>query len=527
MGSMSISFCASIIFLSIIFLHLCFQHEVLVVANGQDHHDHDHVQNNNIRNNHREALEIIIGGGNNSPAPSPEYEDCPPPPPTEPICPPPTVSPPPPPPPPPLPPKQPPPPPPPPPPQTLPPKQPPQPSPQPHSPPPPQPPAPRPPSSPRPSPSPRPGPSPVNSRLLLAYKVIQNFKRRIESDPYGYTKTWKGKNPCKYKGFTCATNPRYKKKAVAGVEFNGAAFFGRHLTLDGFADKLPDITFFHANSNNFTGKIPVDISKLEYFYELDLSNNKLTGDFPREVVGASKLTFLDLRFNSFSGSVPPQVFNLDVDVLFINNNNFATTLPDNLGSTPALYLTFAKNKFYGPIPRSIGRASKTLREVLFLNNKLSGCLPYEIGYLGNATLFDASHNQLTGPIPHSFACLAKIELLNFEDNQLYGQIPELVCKLPNLERLSLANNYFTQVGPECRKLIDRKRLDVKSNCILDLPNQKSKAECTEFFKKPKFCADKSMLTYIPCRKKLGLSEKLALGPPSSPVSYGALSPNGL
>ncbi|KAF3435447.1 hypothetical protein FNV43_RR22536 [Rhamnella rubrinervis] len=385
MGTMSISFCASIL-LSTIFLHLCLQHKGVVVANGhgQDHdhdHDHDHdypvVVKNNTRTN-REVLEIIIGGGNNSPPPSPKIQKCPPPP-----------------------------------------------------------------------------RAPVSPRLLSALKVIQNFRQRITCDPTRYTDTWKGNDVCSYKGFTCGNHPQDNQRAVAGVNFNGAQL-----------------------------AVPVDITKLQFFYELDLSNNNLNGDFPLQVLGATKLTFLDLRFNKFCGSVPPLLFTLDVDVLFINNNNLETTLPNNLGSTPALYLTFANNKFYGPIPRSIGQASKTLREVLFLNNQLSGCLPYEIGYLGSATLFDASRNQLTGPIPHSFACLAKIQLLNLESNQLYGSIPELVCKLPNLERLSLANNYFTQIGPECKTLVDRKRLDVKMNCISDLPNQKSKAECAEFFKSP-------------------------------------------
>ncbi|KAK9089318.1 hypothetical protein Scep_028400 [Stephania cephalantha] len=53
-------------------------------------------------------------------------------------------------------------------------------------------------------------------------------------------------------------------------------------------------------------------------------------------------------------------------VLFLNNNN--QCLPENLGSTTALYPTLAKNHFSDPIPRSIGQAASTLREMLILNN---------------------------------------------------------------------------------------------------------------------------------------------------------------
>lgn len=286
-----------------------------------------------------------------------------------------------------------------------------------------------------------------SKRLKIVYPVIQKFRTKIKYDPLEITKTWVGPDICnKYKGFKCDVTPD-QKLALAGVDFNGFLFGGPDLELTGFLDQLPDIAIFHANSNNFTRMIPEGISKLQYLYELDLSNNKYSGEFPNHVLRASGLTFLDLRFNSFSGTVPPQILALGLDVLFINNNGFRTqNLPENLGLTKARYLTFANNKFTGSIPRSIGRASETLTEVLFLNNYLSGCLPAEIGLLGKATVFDAGQNQLTGPVPHSFGCLERMQILNLAENQLYGSVPEAVCSLPNLMNLSLSCNYLTQVG---------------------------------------------------------------------------------
>ncbi|KAK7813954.1 uncharacterized protein CFP56_004119 [Quercus suber] len=61
---------------------------------------------------------------------------------------------------------------------------------------------------------------------------------------------------------------------------------------------------------------------------------------------------------------------------------------------------------------------------------------------------------LIGPIPQSFQCLFNIGLLNLARNQFYGEVPEAVCKLPNLYNFSLSYNYFTQVGPICRKWIE-------------------------------------------------------------------------
>ncbi|KAL6209824.1 hypothetical protein ACLB2K_020763 [Fragaria x ananassa] len=347
--------------------------------------------------------------------------------------------------------------------------------------------------------------------------------------------TWKGNNPCNFTGFICGVVPVYNQDAVAGVNFNGRKLAGkwggkeRQLSLDGFLDQLPDLVFFHANSNNFTGQVPIGTSKLKYFFELDLSNNKLDGGFPYEVLSAPNLTFLDLRFNNYQGSVPPQVFLYkDIDVVFLNNNNFNEQIPDAVGSSTAHYLTFANNKFWGPIPRTIGNASKTLFEVLFLNNRLSGCLPMEIGKLNQATLFDVSCNQLTGPIPQSFACLTKMEILVLDNNQFYGAVPELVCKLPRLTNLSLANNYFTQVGPACRKLIKKGFLHVDNNCILDLKDQRPKSECASFFSKPRYCPNERSLLYIPCKGQYSGENSKKLehrGQASAPLTYGTLRPH--
>ncbi|XP_073126464.1 uncharacterized protein At4g06744-like [Henckelia pumila] len=370
-----------------------------------------------------------------------------------------------------------------------------------------------------------------SKRLELVYPVIQRFKKKITRDPLGIIKTWEGPDICnKYKGFICDVLLDYNEKALAGVTFNGYNFDGPQLTLDGFIDQLPDIIVFHANSNNFKGTIPSKISELKFLFELDLSNNKYTCEFPYQVLGATKLTFLDLRFNTFSGLVPAQVFTLDVDVLFINNNYFNQRLPDNLGSTPALYLTLANNNFTGPIPRSIGRAAKTLLEILLLNNQLSGCLPSEIGLLEKMTLFDASRNCLTGPIPQSFACLTQIQILNLTHNQLYGPVPELVCKLPNLGNLSLSYNYFTEVGPECLKLIQEKVLDVKMNCISGLPGQRSVAECHDFLSKAQSCGDERHFNWIPGtgvshQHFLRSSRNVHAGRVESKRTYNALNPH--
>lgn len=378
-------------------------------------------------------------------------------------------------------------------------------------------------------PPPQPPVSPFSfesKRIEIVYPVIQKLKAKIKRDPCGITKTWVGPDICnKYKGFRCAIVPDYGVQALYSVQFNGYNFDGPDLTLEGFIDELPDLSICHCNSNNFTGTIPKALSTIKYLFELDLSNNKFTGQFPYEVLGATKLTYLDLRFNSFSGKVPPEVFTLDLDALFINNNNFMQRLPDNLGSLPVLYLVLANNKLTGPIPSSIGKSCKTLTEVIFLNNQLTGCLPVEIGLLNRATVVDVSKNLLTGPIPYSFACLANMEILNLANNQFFGFVPDPICQLPNLDSFDLSYNYFTGFGPECWKLIQRKVLDVKMNCIPGLPNQRSKAECAAFFLKSRTCSNHRSLTWFPCSRKSLPAAGSQGGRVGLPLSYDALKPH--
>ncbi|XP_054792627.1 uncharacterized protein At4g06744-like [Prosopis cineraria] len=366
--------------------------------------------------------------------------------------------------------------------------------------------------------------------LVKARQVLLNFAKTID-DPNCFTSTWDPNDtPCNYKGVKCDAYPNQNKdQAVSGLDFNQAGFSGlkgSSLRLSGILDSIPELTFFHVNSNNFSGEVPKKIMEYKFFFELDLSNNRLQGCFPMEVLSNNdKLLFLDLRFNSLTGPVPPELFTRDLDVIFINNNQFSGNLPWNFGHTRARYLTFANNRFTGRIPRSIGNTSKTLTEVLFLGNQFSGCLPYEVGFLKKATVFDVSNNSLTGPIPESFACLEKIRFLNLAHNKFYGAVPESVCELPGIRNdgnLTLRGNYFTEVGPICWKLIKSKVLDVSQNCIKGLPNQKSPEECYKFLSCVKPCADEQSLKVVPCRKYYPKYDETAS--PPAPVTYESLKP---
>ncbi|KAL5163077.1 Uncharacterized protein HKD37_07G020048 [Glycine soja] len=391
--------------------------------------------------------------------------------------------------------------------------------------------------SPAPSPSPPtycppPPPKPL-SRLEKAKRVLLKFKTIID-DPNCYTQNWsQDTDACKFNGVRCANFPDDQQRAVAGLDLNGAKLAtknGGNLPLTGLLDSIPELTFFHVNSNNFSfvGGFPNNITRFRFFFELDLSNNKVSGKFPTQAIQNNQLVFLDLRFNQLTGPIDPKLFERDLDVIFVNNNKFTGYLPENFGSTPARYLTFAHNSLSGSLPKSVGYAPN-LTEVLFLKNQFEGCLPFEIGYLKKAVVFDISENLLTGPIPLSFGCLKKIQFLNLAHNKLYGCVPDNLCQIPSIRNngnLSLANNYFNEIGPSCWSLIKSKVLDVSGNCIPGLPNQKSPKECYQFYKTKKTCPNPNSFYYVPCKSYWGRQSK-PTGSPSEPVTYKTLKPHRL
>ncbi|KAK1269490.1 hypothetical protein QJS04_geneDACA006371 [Acorus gramineus] len=361
-------------------------------------------------------------------------------------------------------------------------------------------------------------PPPLDPKLVELREVILHFKGTITCDPKRVTDTWHPeKSPCEYKGFYCGHPPKENHTyTVASIDFNGFGLCAP--TVSGFLDKFVDLALFHVNSNNFSGTVP-DVSKLRYLYELDVSNNKLSGNFPMNVFTIRDPVFVDLRYNDFSGRVPLRVFTLPLDVLFINNNAFNRRIPRNLGSSPVAYLTLANNGFIGPLPTSIKNVSNTLKEVLFLNNKLTGCLPYEIGYLKKATVFDLAGNRITGQIPYSFGCLRSIQRLNLAGNLLYGKVPEEVCALGALRNFTLSDNYLTEIGPVCESLVGTV-LNIDDNCIDGYPNQKSPEECHAFLSRPKNCP---VIDYVPCKKhSYSTPEHPAAPPPALSPTYSAL-----
>ncbi|URE18604.1 Leucine rich repeat N-terminal domain [Musa troglodytarum] len=314
----------------------------------------------------------------------------------------------------------------------------------------------------------------------VEYTAFQAWKSAITEDPSGILASWVGPDVCSYR----------------------------------------DLSIIHLNSNRFSGTIPESFRELQYLTELDLSNNQFSGPFPTSTLRIPNLIYLDLRFNSFSGEVPDELFVGGLDGIFLNNNQFEGQIPMILWNSQASVITLANNKFSGSIPASFGHAGPGIREALFLNNELTGCIPEGIGFLSDVEVLDLSFNSLTGHLPSSLSCLSDIEVLNIAHNQFSGELPDLVCDLKSLLNLTVSYNFFSGFSQDCDKLFFRNvGFDFSGNCIPGRDMQRPPPECMGIPGGGLSCLRIPAAKAVACSRAMVQGSQMPAMPYTSPASF--------
>ncbi|KMZ56785.1 putative Pentatricopeptide repeat-containing protein [Zostera marina] len=80
----------------------------------------------------------------------------------------------------------------------------------------------------------------------------------------------------------------------------------------------------------------------------------------------------------------------------------------------------------------------------FSNNKLTGRIPEDIGFMTNMKVLDFSFNSFTGHLPTSISCLSDIQVFNIAHNQISGVLPDVVCSMRSLVNLTISFNFFSR-----------------------------------------------------------------------------------
>jgi hypothetical protein len=188
------------------------------------------------------------------------------------------------------------------------------------------------------------------------------------------------------------------------------------------------------------GTLPPELSMISTLWEVTLSDNLIEGTIPPEYYKLSKLETLGLAFNLFKGPIPDFVWefedmvNMDLAynfftgtipdtvhltepnlrVLFLENNDLASTIPKTFGQLDWKRLHLDGNKFTGPVPSDIN--APRIEEIMLHNNQLTGTFPAA----SFATEFAGKHS--------------KLRVVTLNNNELSGDINEM-CPLISDGRL--------------------------------------------------------------------------------------------
>ncbi|CAJ2669116.1 unnamed protein product [Trifolium pratense] len=68
--------------------------------------------------------------------------------------------------------------------------------------------------------------------------------------------------------------------------------------------KLTALRFLNLSRNHLNGEIPNDMGNMKLLESLDLSLNKISGEIPQSLSDLSFLSFLNLSYNNLSGKIP-------------------------------------------------------------------------------------------------------------------------------------------------------------------------------------------------------------------------------
>ncbi|KAJ8536289.1 hypothetical protein K7X08_034690 [Anisodus acutangulus] len=149
--------------------------------------------------------------------------------------------------------------------------------------------------------------------------------------------------------------------------------------------RFTQVRFLLLHGNSYTGGIVSSgIPNLVNLSRLDLSDNQFSGPLPVELSKMNGLKFLILAYNQFNGSIPSVYGDiLTLQAVDLSSNKLTGAIPPRFGKlTSLLWLMLANNSLTGGIPPELGNCSSLLWLNL-ANNHLSGPIPPQLSRIGS------------------------------------------------------------------------------------------------------------------------------------------------
>jgi len=169
------------------------------------------------------------------------------------------------------------------------------------------------------------------------------------------------------------------------------------------------------------GSIVTELTALPQLEMLDLSHNDLKGTLNDEF---RSLQTLRLQYNALSGNIPSNFFDNEsvMRELNVGSNDMTGTIPSDVGLASQMAgLYVFENQFTGRIPVLGNMPLVTFQGQ---GNSFNGILPFDYDYGGTwpdtMRSWWAYDNKLTGSLSENLGFLSNLEDLRVQDNQLTG-----------------------------------------------------------------------------------------------------------
>ncbi|KAH9330305.1 hypothetical protein KI387_002413, partial [Taxus chinensis] len=225
---------------------------------------------------------------------------------------------------------------------------------------------------------------------------LLSFKSSLTTtDPNHSLSSWTVDIPfCNWTGVICDL----QQHAVVSLNLSAMGLQGSvssHLANLSFLQTI-ELKYLSLRGNRLGGAIPSSLGSLLELTHLDLGQNIISRQIPSQLGYLTNLVHLDLSVNHLNGTIP-SLRRLEIlERLFLQNNQFVGTIPDELGQLKHLHvLKISHNKLSGRIPQSIGNLQR-LKRLFLHHNHLSDMIPFGLGYCKELQLLDLSHNSLIG-----------------------------------------------------------------------------------------------------------------------------------
>ena len=226
--------------------------------------------------------------------------------------------------------------------------------------------------------------------------------------------------------------------------------------------KLTSAKTLNLGPNEFTGPLPVELTRLANLTDLDLTQIRVGGTIPPQIGQLQKLESLVLDSIDLSGAIPEELGNLSELNRLVLRRNALTRLPASLDRLTKLHeLHVGENRLSGPLPAAALAKMPLLRYVSFSFNDFDGPLPPEAFSSPELLQFAAAGNRLTGAMP-PVAATPKLTDLDVGENRLTSLPPDLTS-LRELRSLAAGDNRFSGALPDLSSFRELRRIDLRSN----------------------------------------------------------------